>query len=79
MPGWMSALRFVGVGGFVGGSILLGVYLGRLVDKRYQTEPWFTVAGLLLGLIVAVVGVYHMLRSFIKEMQENNRKGQNPS
>ncbi|MBI2958537.1 MAG: AtpZ/AtpI family protein [Chloroflexi bacterium] len=71
----MSALRFVGVGAFVGGSIFLGVYVGSLLDARYHTQPWLTLSGLVLGLVVAVVGVYRMLRSFINEMRDNDRKG----
>ncbi len=79
MPGWLSALRFVGIGGFVGGSIFFGVFLGRLIDRRFGTEPWITLAGLLAGLLVAVAGVYHLLKSFLREMQENDKKGQDQS
>lgn len=75
MSGWISALRFVGVGVYVGLSIFLGVYLGGLLDSRLHTERLLTLTGLLFGLAVAVIGVYRMLKSIIRDAQENDRKG----
>lgn len=74
MPGWMSALRFMGVGVYVGVSIFLGVYLGSLLDGKYETTPVFTLIGLFLGLAVAGWGIYKMLKAFIREV-ENDDKG----
>lgn len=75
MSGWISALRFIGVGVYVGLSIFLGVYFGGLLDSRLHTEPLLTLIGLFLGLAVAVIGVYRMLKSIIQDAQENDRKG----
>lgn len=74
MPSWLSAMRFVGVGAYVGVSILLGVYVGSLLDRRFDTQPLFTLLGLALGLAVAVVGVYRMLVAIIKEWQDNDKR-----
>lgn len=74
MPGWMSALRFLGVGVYVGASIFLGVYLGSLLDARFDTAPTFTLIGLFLGLAVAGLGVYRMLKAFIKEVGNDSKR-----
>ena len=74
MPSWLSAMRFVGIGAYVGVSILLGVYVGSLLDWRFDTQPLFTLLGLALGLVVAVVGVYRMLVAIIKEWQDNDKR-----
>lgn len=75
MPSWLSAMRFVGIGAYIGVSILLGVYVGSLLDRRLDTQPLLTLLGLALGLAVAVVGVYRMLVAIIKEWQDNDSKG----
>ena len=61
MKRWEIAFRFVGVGWFVGVSILLGVLGGLWLDKRLNSQPAFTIAGLMLGIVVAFYGVYRMI------------------
>ncbi|MDQ0269261.1 AtpZ/AtpI family protein [Cytobacillus purgationiresistens] len=41
------------------GSILLGIFAGRWLDRVAGTEPLFLIVGLLMGL---AAGVYAMLR-----------------
>lgn len=66
----LLALRLVGVGFYIGGSIALGIWLGFMVDRRLETRfPIFLLLGLLLGLFVAGYGVYQMLLPLL-----NNRK-----
>jgi ATP synthase protein I len=60
MRRWQAALRFIGVGWYVGLSILGGVLAGLWLDDRFSTKPLFVIIGLLLGIAVAVYGVYKM-------------------
>ncbi len=61
----VAAVRFVGVGFFIGGSIVLGVLAGRWLDSKLNSEPIWTIVGLILGIVVAFYGVYTMLRPFL--------------
>jgi len=65
MSRWGAALRLIGVGFYIGGSILLGVMAGRWLDSRLNTEPILVIVGLILGITVAFYGVYRMLLPFI--------------
>jgi len=65
MSRWGAALRLIGVGFFIGGSILLGVMAGLWLDSRLNTEPILVIVGLILGITVAFYGVYRMLLPFI--------------
>jgi ATP synthase protein I len=60
------ALRFVGVGFYIGGSIVLGVFVGLWLDDKLGTRPLLSIVGLFLGLIIAGYGVYRMLLPLIK-------------
>ncbi|MEW6034562.1 MAG: AtpZ/AtpI family protein [Chloroflexota bacterium] len=75
MPRWVSALKFAGVGVYIGVSIFLGVYVGRLLDQRFHSGALLTILGLFVGLAMAAIGVYRMLASIIKEWQDDSRKG----
>ena len=69
----MAALRVLGVGFFIGGSILLGVLLGIWLDTKFNTHLLW-IAGLILGIVVAVWGVYQMLLPLMsnKRNKENS-------
>ena len=59
----------MGVGFFIGGSIVLGVFAGLWLDSKLNSEPLCVIAGLILGVIVAVYGVYQMLLPLIRNKQ----------
>ena len=70
MSRWVAALRLVGVGFFIGGSIVLGVVVGLWLDSRLNTGPILVIVGLLLGIIVAFYGVYRMLLPFLSNKRD---------
>ena len=74
MNRWEEALRFTGVGFFIGGSIVLGVFAGLWLDSKFNTEPILVIVGLILGLAIAFLGVFRMLLPLIGSRQdkENN-------
>jgi len=74
MQRWAAALRLVGVGFFIGGSIVLGVVAGLWLDNKFNSEPTWVIVGLFLGLVIAFYGVYRMLLPLM-----NNKQGKENS
>jgi ATP synthase protein I len=74
MRRWEAALKFIGVGWFIGISIVGGVFGGRWLDDKFGTGPILVIVGLILGLVVAFYGVYRMLLPLIrgKQNKENS-------
>jgi len=70
MRRWVAALRLVGVGFFVGGSIVLGVLAGLWLDNKLNSEPIWVIVGLFLGLVIAFYGVYRMLLPFLSNKRD---------
>jgi len=71
---WVVALRLVGVGFYIAGSILLGVVGGLWLDSKFNTTPILVIVGLLVGLAVAFWGVYQMLLPFLRSQQNKGNK-----
>ena len=69
MGRWVAALRLVGVGFFIGGSIAVGVFVGHWLDSRQGTNL-FWIIGLIVGIVVAFYGVYRMLVPIIGNKRE---------
>ncbi|MFC1860960.1 AtpZ/AtpI family protein [Chloroflexota bacterium] len=73
MNRWGSAIRLVGVGFYIGCSIVLGVTMGLWLDSKLNTQPILVIAGLFFGLFLAGYGVYRMLIPLLNK----DEKGEN--
>ncbi|MEE8318825.1 MAG: AtpZ/AtpI family protein [Dehalococcoidales bacterium] len=69
----IAALRLIGVGFFIGVSIVLGVVAGLWLDNRFDTGPVLAIIGLLLGIAVAFYGVFQMLLPLIGYQRNKDR------
>ncbi|WP_453992994.1 AtpZ/AtpI family protein [Bacillus nitroreducens] len=47
------------------GSILVGIFLGRWVDRLWDTEPLFLIVGLLLGLAAGIYATIRLVNHFL--------------
>lgn len=70
MSRWAAALRLTGVGFFIAACILLGTLAGIWLDGKLDTRPLFILLGLFLGLVLAVYGVYQMIRPLMSDRRD---------
>ncbi len=70
MQRWQTALGVIGVGWFVGLSIVLGVIGGLWLDGKLGTQPLFVLIGLFLGFAIAAYGVYRMLLPLFRNKED---------
>ena len=53
-------------------TLLLLIFLGRFLDKRWGTEPWLLLAGAILGF---VIGFYHLIKTLSRLSVSKQKKG----
>jgi hypothetical protein len=73
MSKWELAARLAGIGFFIGGSLVLGIWGGLWLDKTLNTG-FFWIIGLLLGIVVAGWGVYRMLQPFLNNNDNSQHR-----
>lgn len=49
------------------GSVLIGIFTGRWLDRAAGTEPLFLIFGLLLGLTVGIYAMISLIKHFFQE------------
>lgn len=56
---------------------LIGFFLGNWLDKKFGTEPYLLIAGVLLGLGSAGIEVYNLARksAAMSEDKDDKRSG----
>ena len=76
MGSWVAPTAYLlGAGWFFAACIIIGVVIGRWADGVTGLEPIFTLAGIIVGLAVALVGGYRMLMPFIKRIDGDGPSG----
>lgn len=55
------------IGIFFGFAILIGYLGGAWLDGRYKTQPWFTLAGLFVGIASGARELYRLVRRGMKD------------
>ena len=65
-------LRLVGIGWYVAICIAGGAIAGLALDGWLDTGPLLTIIGVLLGVAVAVIGMYRILSGFFASPKELN-------
>lgn len=55
---WQPALEiFFRLSGWILAPLLLGITLGKWLDKKYSTEPWLFLATIGIAFIVSMFGL----------------------
>ena len=74
MQNWVLAMALIGTGWYVGLALLLGVLGGAWLDGKLGTNPLFIIIGLVVGIMVAFLGVIKMLIPFVQKKRNKDNK-----
>lgn len=73
MEGFPPAVQLIGIGWYVAFAIILGVVGGVFLDKWLDSKPAFTLAGLLVGLVLAFWGGWVQLKEVLDTISSQGR------
>lgn len=61
----MGDYSYIGI--FFGVAVCLGLFAGRWADRRFHTEPWLTLAGVLIGVASGFRELYRVSKKALKD------------
>jgi len=64
---WQSLLKWSGLGIEFCGVVALFSYFGYKLDEKFQTSPWFLLAGFFVGLIGMMYLIIKDLRNLWRD------------
>ena len=67
--------RLMGIGFYIGITIVLFTVGGVQLDKMLETGKVFTVAGLAIGLTLALYGAYQQLMEVLDAIDKRRKAG----
>jgi len=65
---------FANISGCVAGPIILALFIGKYLDKRYNSEPWFFIGLTVIAFIVSIVSIWKILKKYIKEIEREAKE-----
>ena len=77
---WIPGLViFTRVSASIAVPIVLALYIGKHLDAKYHTAPWFFLGLTLIAFIISIVTIWKILQKYIKniEKEAENKKSLN--
>jgi F0F1-type ATP synthase assembly protein I len=71
---WLPMLSLMGMGFYIAIAIILGIWGGHWLDGKMNTGPLWLIIGLVMGIAVAALGVYNMIKPFMEEAKKTDNK-----
>jgi F0F1-type ATP synthase assembly protein I len=72
----LSLLSLLGMGFYIAIAVVMGIWVGHWLDGKFSTGPLWLIIGLILGIAVAVLGVYNMLKPFMEKAKKTDNNSQ---
>lgn len=75
VPWWQpSLLLFSKLSGWIIGPVILGIILGKWLDRKFHTEPWLFLTTVGLAFFISMFGI---VRDAMREMKRIEKEEQN--
>jgi F0F1-type ATP synthase assembly protein I len=70
---WQPALVLFGkLSGWIAGPIILAIFIGRSLDKKFQTEPWLFLGCVGFAFLISIFGIVHGALTEMKRIEKEN-------
>ncbi len=73
-PGVTLALE---ISGWIAGPIILAIFLGRWLDKKYGTEPWLFLSCVAVAFIISNIGIVRETLKAMKQIEKQSLEEKN--
>ncbi|MFA6304994.1 MAG: AtpZ/AtpI family protein [Patescibacteria group bacterium] len=61
---------FAGVSGWIAGPIIAALFLGKWLDKKYDSEPWLFLLCIGLAFAISSFGIVKITLTYIKKIEK---------
>ena len=71
---WQPAITmFLKLSVWIAAPVIIALYLGKWLDKRYATEPWLFLASVGLAFLISLFGLIRNAAKEFKKLEKTNK------
>ena len=72
---WRPAIiMFVRVSVWVAIPVIIALYVGKYLDKRYDTAPWMFIGTTVVAFIISMVAIARISMKYIHKIEKENKE-----
>ena len=76
-PWWQAGMVvFTEVTGWIAVPILIALFLGRYLDEKNNSEPWFYLGLTGVAFVVSSIGIVIVASKYIRQIERENKNKQ---
>ncbi|MFA6098225.1 MAG: AtpZ/AtpI family protein [Patescibacteria group bacterium] len=80
IPWWQPAVTiFAEVTGWIAVPILIALFLGKYLDEKYGTDPWYYLGLTAVAFIISSTGIVIVAGKYIRQIEKENKNKKNES
>lgn len=74
-PWWQPGMLLFGrLSGWIAGPIIAALFIGKWLDKKYDSEPWIFLASVGIAFIISSVGIVREAKVVMNKIVEDEKK-----
>lgn len=75
IPWWQpSVILFTRLSGWIGGPIIIALFVGKWLDNKYDSEPWLFLLSVGVAFVVSSFGIVKEASEAMKKISEEATK-----
>ena len=72
---WQPAmLMFTRLSIWIIGPVIVGLFVGKWLDNKYQSEPWLFLLSMGIAFIFSMIGLVKNAKDEYKKIEANDKK-----
>ena len=78
IPWWEPGMvLFARLSGWIAGPVIVAVFVGRWLDKKYDTAPWIFLASVGVAFVISSMGIVKEAKAMMNKIIEDEKKKKN--
>jgi F0F1-type ATP synthase assembly protein I len=75
IPWWQPGMvLFARLSGWIIGPVLIALFVGKWLDKKYNTAPWLFLLSVGLAFVLSMIGIVKDSMKEMKRIEEEEKK-----
>ncbi|MFA6515409.1 MAG: AtpZ/AtpI family protein [Candidatus Paceibacterota bacterium] len=72
---WRPAMMmFANVSGWIAGPIIIALIVGKYLDKKYNSDPWFFLGLTAIAFFISIFSIVKIMMKYIKEIEKEAKE-----
>jgi len=77
-PWWQPGMLLFGrLSGWIAGPIIIALFVGKWLDKKYNSEPWIFLLSIAIAFIISSVGIVRESKIVMNKIIEDEKRKKN--